>query len=115
MFIENVALTSDEKAKEVDFFISKKNNVESTLYPTKNIIQRTVLNLFQQQVQLKKLNLKYNSRSKNTIHLVGDFFLGNSNQHKLIEFLQQIKSIPIKDVLSTFTSSSRLLVPPIKK
>ena len=85
------------------------------LYPTKNIIQRTVLNLFQQQVQLKELNLKYNSRSKNTIHLVGDFFLGNPNQHKLIEFLQQIKSIPIKDVLSTFTSSSRLLVPPIKK
>lgn len=39
LFIENVALTNDEKIKETDFFILKTNNLESTLHPKKNIKQ----------------------------------------------------------------------------
>ena len=84
-------------------------------YPPKDFLQKTIVSLIQQKAQFKELNIKYKGRTENTIQLDGDFYLGEEEQHKLLEFLEDIKSVPFKDLLSTFTSSSRLIVPPIKK
>jgi len=84
-------------------------------YPAKKLLQRSIINIIQQQAQLKELYLKYKGRSKNIIHIAGEFKLGAQNQHQLVQFLKKIKTVPVKDVISTFTSSSSLIVPSRKK
>ena len=95
------------------FKIDFKKLIEN--YPSKSISHRFILNMLQEKVQLNELNLKYNGKTDNTIHLNGNFYFGDKDQHKLVEFLEDIKNIPFKDLLSTLTSSSELIVPPNKK
>ena len=95
------------------FKIDFKKLIEN--YPSKSISHRFILNMLQEKIQLNELNLKYNGKTDNTIHLDGNFYFGDKDQHKLVEFLEDIKNIPFKDLLSTLTSSSELIVPPNKK
>jgi len=116
LLFSTIQLTKSKRSASFNTFhlnIDFEKLIES--YPPKNIVQGALIKLFQQQIGLKEINLKYSGKTENTIHLNGSLIMGDSKKHKLVEFFEQIKAIPIKDVLSSFTSSSKLIVPPIKE
>ena len=61
LVIENVALTNDRKTKEISFYISKENDVESTLYPDdENKFYKQDVRCETASLMIKKYLKKYN-------------------------------------------------------
>ena len=59
LIVENVALIDDENVKNIDFYISKVNNVLSTLYPDDKS------KFYKQEVRCEKASLLINNYLKN--------------------------------------------------